>query len=170
MKKCKRCKKDKQLEDYYSRGDSKKHKRSICIICYNETSRQSYKSRESEDYKKYHSDKSAKWRNNNIEKTMLSRARSRSKNLNLDFDLTIEDIKIPEICPILGIVLEKSYGIAADNSPSIDRIDCKKGYTKDNVVFISYKANRMKNNACLEEIEKLYLWLKTIEDTDEPRR
>lgn len=162
MKKCRRCKKDKELQQFYSRGDSKNHKRSICIECYNESARQTYKSKQSEDYKKYHSDKTAKWRNNNIEKAMLSRARSRAKNSNLEFNLTIEDIRIPEICPVLGIVLEKSCGIACDNSPSIDRIDSKSGYTKDNIVFISYKANRMKNDASLQEIEKLYIWMKDL--------
>ena len=46
------------------------------------------------------------------------------------------------------------------NSPSLDRLDNNKGYTKENISVISYKANRIKNDASFEEIEKLYLWLK----------
>ena len=83
------------------------------------------------------------------------------KQNDLPFDITIEDIQIPEVCSVLGIKLNIGRANASkDDSPSIDRINHKGGYTKGNVAVISLKANRIKNNANLEELEKVYLWLK----------
>lgn len=38
------------------------------------------------------------------------------------------------------------------NSPSIDRIDAKRGYTKDNIWIISKRANSIKTNTTVQEI------------------
>jgi hypothetical protein len=85
-------------------------------------------------------------------KRMLANAKKRAKKLNLDFNLTLEDIIIPDECPIFKIpftfVAETSY---QDNC-SLDRIDNTKGYIKGNVQVISMKANTMKNSATPEEL------------------
>jgi hypothetical protein len=46
-----------------------------------------------------------------------------------------------------------------ENSPSIDRIDSTKGYTPDNIQIISWKANRIKGYATLQELEMLLAYL-----------
>ena len=43
------------------------------------------------------------------------------------------------------------------DSPSLDRIFPESGYTKGNVRVISWRANWIKNNSTIEEIEKLYI-------------
>jgi hypothetical protein len=64
-------------------------------------------------------------------------------------------------CPVLGIeLLYGGTGSIKDNSASIDRFDTTKGYIKGNVWIISHKANRMKSNATLDEIEKVYEYMK----------
>jgi hypothetical protein len=68
---------------------------------------------------------------------------------------------VPDKCPILGIELfisEKGVG-RTDNSPSLDRIIPSLGYVKGNIAVISQRANRIKNDATLEEITKLKAWL-----------
>ena len=45
-------------------------------------------------------------------------------------------------------------GVQSFNSPSIDRIDSNKGYIKGNVRIISLRANMMKNDANLQELEE----------------
>lgn len=91
------------------------------------------------------------YRKNNPERKLLNNARARAKHKGFDFNLTLEDIIIPAICPLLGI--ELSVHGTSDNSPSLDRMDNTKGYTKDNIWIISFKANRMKNTATIEELK-----------------
>ncbi len=74
---------------------------------------------------------------------------------DLDLNFLIEISK--KNCPILGIEIKwNNKNIIQMNSPSIDRVDNSFGYTKNNVLIISYKANAIKNNATLEELELLY--------------
>lgn len=79
----------------------------------------------------------------------------RAKKYGLPFNIQVEDIVIPDVCPILGIKLLKNEGQAKASSPSLDRIIPKKGYTKGNVWVISYKANRLKSDATLEELKAI---------------
>lgn len=88
---------------------------------------------------------------------MLWSAKKRAKQYELPFDLTEEDIQIPDKCPVLGIKLEAQYGKGklANNSPSIDRIYPWLGYVKGNVIVISHRANRLKNDATPYELHKI---------------
>jgi len=90
---------------------------------------------------------------NNPEKVLLTQSRIRAKRRGLDHTISIEDIRIPSICPVLGIQLNQ--GGNTDSSPSLDRIDSSKGYTPDNVWVISTRANRIKNDATPDELIRL---------------
>lgn len=98
---------------------------------------------------------------NSIRSKMYRRAKYRAKNNNLEFNIDIVDIIIPKYCPILGIPLiansGKSGGIKT--SPSLDRIDSNKGYTKDNIWVISLLANQMKSQANNSELLKFAQWI-----------
>lgn len=91
------------------------------------------------------------------EQILLSRARSRAKKKKIECSIVEGDIIIPNVCPLLGIPLHKVglNGKALDTSPSLDRIDSTKGYVKGNVWVISWRANSLKNDATLDELEKL---------------
>jgi len=82
--------------------------------------------------------------------------KSKSKRKNIPFIIEVKDIIIPENCPILGIklVINKSHG--KDDSPSVDRIIPSLGYIPSNIIVISYRANKIKNNATIDELEKIY--------------
>lgn len=89
-------------------------------------------------------------------KSMLGRVMARCKKSNIPFNLTIEDIFIPEYCPVLNIELKVGDGKTHDNSPSLDRIVPELGYVKGNVMVVSHKANRIKNNAKTYELKRVY--------------
>lgn len=86
---------------------------------------------------------------------MFNDAKKRAKQKNLEFSITLEDIQIPEYCPVLGIKLFVVGGKRTDNSPSLDRVDNLRGYEKDNIRVISSRANSLKNNGSIEEFRKI---------------
>ncbi len=96
------------------------------------------------------------------ERYLYSRAKNHAKDKNIPFSLTLEDIKIPVYCPVLGIKLKRNAGGRTrwGTSPSIDRINSKGGYTPDNICVISWRANDVKGNATVSEIEKVLHYMK----------
>lgn len=101
-------------------------------------------------------------RNGNPEQYLLYEAKGRAKKKGLEFSLTKEDIKIPKFCPVLGMPLFPNKGTfgGAYNSPSVDCFDNSKGYTKDNIRIISLRANRLKNDATIKELENVLKYMK----------
>jgi hypothetical protein len=86
---------------------------------------------------------------------MLARARHRAKKNNLPFNIELSDIVIPEICPLLGIKLESNTDKTSPNNPSLDKIIPEKGYVKGNIWVVSLRANKLKNDATLQELKTL---------------
>jgi hypothetical protein len=94
---------------------------------------------------------------NNIRQEIFQAAKTRAKNKNIAFTIALEDVIIPEICPVLDISLNHKN---KENKPSLDRIINHKGYIKGNVNVISLKANRLKNNGTIDEFEKILSYMK----------
>lgn len=91
---------------------------------------------------------------------ILKEARRRARNKGLAFSLTSEDIIIPKTCPVLGIHLNFGTDHVTPNSPTLDRVDNTKGYTKDNVCIISYRANRIKTDATEQELQLILEYIR----------
>ena len=89
----------------------------------------------------------------NQEHRLYNSCRSNAKKKNKEFTLQLEDINLPEFCPILRVKLTNiSEQGRVQTNASIDRIDSTKGYTKDNIQIISDLANRMKQDATKEQL------------------
>lgn len=76
----------------------------------------------------------------------------------IPFDLKptdIDEIGIPINCPVLGIPLFFHRGRVQDDSISFDRIDSSLGYCVGNVIVVSYRANRLKSDATLDELRRI---------------
>lgn len=101
----------------------------------------------------------------NILKSMLNNAKARAKKQNLPFSITIDDISLPEICPVLGIPIMWGAGLGRmnDNSPSLDKIIPNLGYVPGNVCVISWKANRLKSDATLSELQAICRYLESAD-------
>lgn len=91
---------------------------------------------------------------------MYTWVKDRARRRGILFDLTTDDIVIPDRCPVLGLVLSPNVGHAAPNSPSLDRIDPSKGYVRENVQVLSQRANIIKKDATLNDILSLIEYMR----------
>jgi hypothetical protein len=95
---------------------------------------------------------------------LLNASKQRAKTKNRVHTITVDDIKylypIDGKCPVFGFDLMFNDSGFRENSPSIDRIDSTEGYTVDNIQIISWKANRIKAYATVEELEIVIAFMK----------
>lgn len=94
-------------------------------------------------------------------------AKRRAKEKGLQFTISLSDIVIPDVCPILGIPIFIKHEVATNslkrnnpNSPSLDRIRHELGYTKENIQVISWRANNLKSDATFEEMRLITEFLR----------
>lgn len=99
-----------------------------------------------------------------------NRARQRAKTLGMEFNLTSEYVAsiAPDLCPVFSLPMEYPDGSLRRGmtqgpqlfSASLDRITPSRGYVIGNVAVICHKANRIKADASLAEIEAVAVWLR----------
>jgi hypothetical protein len=96
-------------------------------------------------------------------KNCLCAAKKRAKQKNKEFDIDLDFLRFlwkkqDGLCYYSGLpMVAYNYGEGYRNinAMSIDRIDCKIGYIKTNVVLCSYYANVAKSELSIEEWLKL---------------
>jgi hypothetical protein len=93
---------------------------------------------------------------------MFQCARDRAREQGIPFSITIEDVRIPERCPLLGIALVPGTGKLHAASPSLDRLRPDLGYVPGNVLVVSYRANAIKHDATPEELERIAAALREL--------
>lgn len=96
----------------------------------------------------------------------LNNARTRAKRDSVDFNLTQQYLEsiVSDECPIFKIPFEWGVsglgsGKTKPNCPTLDRIQPDKGYVEGNVAFISYRANRIKDNGTMQEHYDIADWI-----------
>jgi len=95
------------------------------------------------------------------EYSMFQKANERAKKYNIPFNLSLDDIVIPEFCPVFpSIKLSKENKKQSFDSPTLDRLVTSLGYVKGNVRVISWRANDVKGNASYEELITVANWIK----------
>lgn len=93
------------------------------------------------------------WRRANPARHLLHLAKRRAKRDGREFTLTLADITpLPSHCPVLGIPLGSGAASFAGGNYTLDRIDNDRGYTPDNVVVVSARANILKRDATPDEL------------------
>lgn len=89
---------------------------------------------------------------------ILKKVEQRARIRGIEFNLTVDTVVWPTVCPVFGYVL--SYDKAdKDRSVSLDRNDPTKGYTVDNTVIMSARANRAKWDMSSSEVKQLYEYI-----------
>lgn len=156
---CTTCKLEKDLDLFYNSKNGKFGKTYSCKNCMS-----SYRNKNKERSRKYMEDlrkndndrvkevRRRSYHKDPVKKLYLS-AKNRSKRYNIPFNIQLEDIIIPEVCPLLEVPFIPGTKDNYQYGYSLDRIDNTKGYIKGNIQVITSKANSMKNNATFEELE-----------------
>lgn len=136
LKACNLCGREKHPEEFHKKHTSKDGLDTRCKSCRNSTQTNN--------------------RLSDLAHYMWRTARSRAKQNGLEFDISPDDVVIPDRCPILDIPIAANRGKKwANGSPSLDRIDNSKGYVRGNVAVISMQANNIKANLNVEDVELL---------------
>ena len=164
-KTCSRCKVEKLLSEFSLNNSSKdrlQYKCRACDVKYQAQRRDANKDQFTEYSREYQ-----RGRRQDFEyrlKMLINASKQRAKEKGREHSITVADLKAiyptDGCCPIFGIKLEFNEAGFRDSSPSIDRIDSSKGYTLDNIQVISWKANRIKGAASLQDLEMLVAYLK----------
>jgi len=139
MKRCTKCGERKHYSQFHRQGARGRH--SACSACRLPAIK--------------------RWQRNNRVRAMLYAAKVRAGKAHVPFTLTVDDVCIPELCPVLGLKLIRSAGRPRDNSPTLDRLNPTLGYTPENTVVMSHKANRIKNDATLDELERVATFMRS---------
>lgn len=87
-------------------------------------------------------------------KYLIMCAKRRAKKKGIEFNLEPTDIQIPEYCPLLNIKID-DWSEDSGYRSTLDRINNSLGYVKGNVMVVSSRANRLKNDATIAELELL---------------
>lgn len=120
-----------------------------------------WKLRHPEDSKKSDRERRIRQITKNPLRYMLKGVKGRAKKRGIEFNITENDLIWPEFCPVLGYkLIRNSKKGWADNTHSLDRIDNKKGYIPGNVKVISWRANSIKGDATIEELEAVVKYMK----------
>lgn len=162
MRLCRRCGETKPLSAFDKRSGPRSHQvKSWCHVCtrayFNDYMRRSYHRDPATWIAKQKARHVA-----NPARVMLTTAKARAKKAGKDFSITLDDVPVPEFCPVLGTKLAVGNGGSTRNSPTIDRIDNTKGYIQGNVWVISRRANDLKADATLLELEALVTAIKKM--------
>ena len=160
-KKCTKCGIEKYISEYNKRKLSKDGYNFWCKSCQSVESKEYRNTKEVKERKssfvwkqnRHQVDKERNIRNPKI--GLLAHARKRAKEKNIEFNITQNDVNIPKFCPVLGIPIFIGDGKFHDGSPTIDRVDPTKGYIKGNVMVISWRANSLKKDCTVAEIDKV---------------
>ena len=167
LKRCSKCSQHKLLSDFYKNKSMPDGLCWWCKVCQSASNNQYRKSdagrqnqrkrRATQQYKEWY----LEYRRQTVARTMWFSARARAKQRCLPFTITLDDIVIPEFCPVLGIPIVDSTGSRRprENSPSLDRKDPEQGYTPENVWVISMQANVMKSNADVKLLKRFARWV-----------
>lgn len=96
---------------------------------------------------------SRRWKAGNLAKNLLFRCRQNAKDRGRECTLTVEDIEtmlVPMVCAATGLPLSLDHpgGGSKRNpwAPSVDRIDCSRGYLPGNVRVVCWAFNTMRSD------------------------
>lgn len=165
-KQCRRCGEVKPVREFSKCTGTKDGLQAMCKVCYGNYHAQYHaanrEARLAYSAARYAANREAMQADADLYvKHMLQRAKTRAKKKHIPFNLRPADIILPARCPVLGIPMYYDPGLGLhEGSPSLDRLIPSLGYVPGNVRVISFRANQIKSDGTLEELEAIAKWLR----------
>ena len=164
MKKCSRCKTEKELSEFPKTKTNKDGLSYLCTPCNREVSKQ-YRQQNADRY--YKNQQQKRQEEPTFIAQLLYNTKTRAEKKKLEHTLTfnfLKDLleKSAYKCALTGQMMNlRSDGRKKANAfkCSLDRIDSEKGYTEDNVRFVCWAVNQMKADRTDEEFK---FWINTL--------
>ena len=104
-----------------------------------------------------------KYRYGDTFKRQFSAVKQKAKRYGIPFTVRYEELEQPEFCPVLGLKLNyqwRELDTTDHTKASIDRLIPELGYIPGNTFVVSWRANRLKNNMTIDELEKILDYMK----------
>jgi len=163
-KRCLKCKKVKEINAFVHRKDEK-NRRKTCKTCVYERERNSIayakKIKNASKLRRFlkKADPIRRWAND-----AYGNLSKRSKENNIKMTLTRDWLRANARthCPMLGVRLDYAARRNVAIRASVDRINPNKGYTPENCQVVSFRANSIKNDATIKELEMIVRNLKKL--------
>lgn len=164
MKKCSRCKEEKELTEFPKTKTNRDGLSYLCFCC-NRIVTKEYRQKHAARY--YENQKLKRQEEPAFISQLLHGAKTRAAKKGLDYSLNSEILKkllddSQYKCAVTGLEMNlKSDGRKKANpfKCSLDRIDSSKGYTEDNVRLVCWAVNQMKADRTDEEFK---FWIETL--------
>lgn len=164
MKKCSKCKAEKELTEF---PKTKTNKDGLSYLCFDCNRRVTKEYREKNADRYYQNQKQRRQTEPIFISQLLHGAKTRAGKKGLEFNLTFDFTKkLLDVsgyrCAVTGLEmnLQSSPRKKANAFKcSLDRIDSEKGYTEDNVRFVCWAVNQMKADRTDEEFK---FWIETL--------
>lgn len=160
-KTCRQCGVTKSTDEYWKKSSYRDGLDPLCRTCSAAFQRQ-WRKENPKIVQQYHKLHDAKRRTSDplyYVKKIYGELKRRSVSRKVPFDLSLEDVlPVPQVCPVLGVPMLPGSG--HDYTPSLDKVIPSLGYVRGNVVWMSNRANRIKNDATLEELTSVTAWLR----------
>ena len=179
IKKCSRCLEEKELEEFTKNKSCKLGYSNLCKDCFNKYNRE--KRRGNQEYlKKRRDDYNRRYKivqeQKDIERkekyplrvrcqVLRAGMRDRARKKNVEFDKDFFTVKylmnrllenpLCECCKTeldIGFKQNKKFN---DKSPSMDRVNPKMGYTRNNVAILCWRCNKHKQDASASELRMI---------------
>lgn len=180
MKKCSKCGKIKNVFCFVKNKQCKDGYAQTCKECNNkynrerkqkntamlaEKRRKRYAETKGKEAKKREQERKMKFPLRVRCQLLRSGMRDRSKRKGLDFDFNyftvnylMKRLEENPYCECCGKTLDIKYKEDKkfnDSSPSMDRVNAKKGYTKNNVAILCWECNKHKQGAASDQLRKI---------------
>ena len=167
MKKCSRCKTEKEPCQFNKTKSNKDGLSWLCRECNTESLRK-WRAKNKDKF----NDSQRNYRStlDGFVVNAVSNAKSRAKRKGFDFGLTAGDVKAlldsqDMKCAVTGLDMVFDSSTRKKANPfraSIDRIDSNMGYTLDNIRLVCWAVNQMKADRTEEEFE---FWINILHKT-----